>query len=260
MGKITIAGLLMCWGSALASVLLEGGHLGSFVALCPFILVFGGTLGAVLITLSTEEVKDLKTYIMLPFKGRHVDLEALVGKMVELVTIGRREGLLALESHIEAQPDPFMRKGLQLVIDGIDAETLFSIMEEDIATRQAWYKDGEEIFTKLGGFAPTLGIIGTVLGLVHMLSKLEDPGTMGPAIAAAFIATLYGVSSANLIFLPLGNKLKKICQIEVAEKRLVLQGLFGLQGGESPRVLEIRLRSFLHEPAGGAGKGKAAGH
>lgn len=259
MGTITISGLVMCWVCLIASLYLEGGHLGSFVALSPFVLVFGGTFGAVLATLSKEEVKDLKSYVMLPFQGRQVDMEALVKKMVELVTIGRREGLLALESHIEGQSDPFMRKGLQLVIDGNDADTLYSIMEEAIATRQAWYKDGEEVFTKLGGFAPTLGIIGTVLGLVHMLSKLEDPGTMGPAIAAAFIATLYGVSSANLLFLPMGNKLKKVCQIEMAEKRLILQGLFGLQCGESPRVLEVRLRSFLHETHAAEGK-EGKGH
>jgi chemotaxis protein MotA len=247
MDKIFLIGLLTAWGCTIGSILLEGGHMGSFAKLAPAVLVIGGTWGAMILGLTTREIKEIGKFFKRAMQGLKVDYEQVIGQVVDYATRSRRDGILSLESDIEGIGDEFMRKGFQLAVDGVDVDHMRTIMETDIATAKNWYKEGQEVFMKLGGFSPTLGIIGTVLGLVEMLSKLEDPGTMGPAIASAFIATLYGVSLANLLYIPIAHKLKRVEGLDVLQKQIVMEGIIGIQTGTSPRMIEQHLVAFLHE-------------
>jgi chemotaxis protein MotA len=246
----TLIGLVMAWTCLLASVLLDGGGakaLLAFVKLSPAILVFGGTFGAVIIGMSLEEIKAIPSRFAVVFKSHALDMNGTIARLCEMAVRSRRDGILALEDDIEKLTDPFMKKGFQMCVDGVDTEKLTEVMETEFTTLKQWYKDGEEFFKQLGGFSPTLGIIGTVLGLIHMLANLENAESMGPAIAMAFIATMYGVSFANLVYLPLGNKVKSVSSRELLLKRIIIQALVGIQSGVSPRLLEQSLQCYLHE-------------
>lgn len=247
MSITTLVGLGLAWGSLIASIIIDGGHLNAFAALSPAILVFGGTLGAVCIGMTMEEVKMVPSYLMLTFKGVNVDMPGTITRLCDMAMRSRRDGILSLENEIETLEDEFMKKGFQLCVDGVDTEKLAETLETEVATLKHWYKQGEEFFKQLGGFSPTLGIIGTVLGLIHMLASLENAESMGPAIAMAFIATLYGVSAANLLYLPLGNKLKALAARDLMQKQVVVHGVIGIQTGMSPRLLEQSLHTYLHE-------------
>lgn len=269
MDKATIGGLILAWVSLIGSVVIEkleaaaaghgggGGHeesiLKAFIKIGPAVLVFGGTLGATAIGFSMKELLELPPKIKLAFSRKAQDLEALLKQILDFATRARRDGILALENDIDGLDNPFMKKGFQLAIDGADLDNIREILEQDMAKRKLWFKEGEEFFKQLGGFAPTLGIIGTVLGLISMLSNLENASSMGPAIAAAFIATLYGVSFANLVFLPIGNKIKNVGVQDLLEKRVILEGVVSIQSGASIRITESRLQSLIGEH----GKGKA---
>jgi chemotaxis protein MotA len=163
-----------------------------------------------------------------------------------------------LEKQTKSIKDPFMKKGVQLLVDGVDMNHIRIIMETDIAFIKTRHNDGAEFFLKMGGYSPTLGIIGTVMGLIFMLANLSDPGSMGPAIASAFIATLYVVSFANLLYLPIGSKLKNISGKEILEKRIMLEGLLAIQAGDNPRIIEERLLSFIPPKKRDEGRSKKA--
>ena len=177
--------------------------------------------------------------------------------MVRFAERARREGLLVLEEEARRIDDDFLQRGMRLAIDGTDPEMVREILSTEIHFLQARHKVGENIFTTLGGFAPTLGIIGTVMGLIHMLANLSDPAKMGPLIAGAFIATLYGVSSANLIFLPIGNKLKARSAEEVIVREVMVEGILSIQTGDNPRIVEEKLKAFL-APKMRAGRSRAS--
>jgi chemotaxis protein MotA len=246
MDKLTAGGLLLAWASLIISILMDGASLHSFVKLAPAILVFGGTFGATVIGFTMEEVKALPTKVKKTFTRRKINFEETIKIMVDLSTRSRRDGVLALEGDIETLKDDFLKKGLQLIVDGTDLEKTRDTMEVELSALKSWYKSGEEFFRQLGGFSPTLGIIGTVLGLIMMLSELEDAESMGPAIASAFIATMYGVSAANLLYLPLAIKIKNVSVEDLLEKRIILEGLLCMQAGSSPRMTEELLRSYLY--------------
>ncbi len=246
MDIVTIGGLGLGWAALIISVILDGGEMSGFVKLAPFILVFCGSIGAASISMTMGDLLQVPSVLKKAFLNkRKMDHAEIVRTLVRYSQASRREGLLVLENEANKTDDLFLKKGLQLVVDGVDMNNLKAILETDVATLKHRHKIGEEFFMKLGGFCPTLGIIGTVLGLVHMLSSLSEPGTMGPAIASAFIATLYGVSAANLLYLPIANKLKTLSDEEVLEKRIILEGLIALQAGENPTIIEERLLSFI---------------
>jgi chemotaxis protein MotA len=179
------------------------------------------------------------------FTEKPLDTAEVISLLVRLAERARREGMLSLEAEAERVEDDFLARGLRLAVDGTDPELLRDILTTDIHFLQARHKTGESIFTTMGGFAPTLGIIGTVMGLIHMLANLRNPDKMGPLIAGAFIATLYGVSSANLIFLPIGNKLKARSAEEVLMREVMLEGILAIQAGDNPRLVEEKLKAFL---------------
>lgn len=263
MDLATIIGLLLAWGALGLGIIIEGGELGSFFKISAVILVIGGTLGATVISFSLGQILSLPKIMMRAFLQKQLHVTEAMNLLIAFAEKARREGLLSLEDELEKVADPFLAKGVRLVVDGTDPALVRDILETELSFLEERHKLGESIFTTMGGFAPTLGIIGTVAGLVHMLSQLDDPSKMGPAIAAAFMATFYGVSVANLVFLPIANKLKVRSAEEVLLRQVIIEGVLSIQAGDNPRILEEKLRSFLppamRAAVGRHAKGEAGG-
>jgi chemotaxis protein MotA len=248
----TFLGPIVAIGMVLAGMILEGGNPMALVQLTAAMIVGGGTIGAILASFpldhTIQALKALKICISPP-KSDH---EKVIAELTELCQFARKNGIMALESKAKAHPDPFTRKGLTLVVDGIDPAMLLSIMETELETFEEHAKIPIPVMEGGGAYAPTIGIIGAVLGLIHVMENLDDPSKLGGGIATAFVATIYGLTIANVIALPLASKYKiRVAQM-VHEKNMILQGLVALQNGENPHFLGQRLRAFL--PGGGHGK------
>lgn len=242
-------GLVVGFGGIIAGNLLEGGHMSSLMQLTAFIIVIAGTVGAVMVS-SSE--KDLKTGLSLAkkaFKTEESQAPARLQEMVEYSRIAKKDSPLALEPRIGRIHDPLMQNVLRTVVDGIDAATIRDIFETQIHHEEEELLAGAKIWTDAGGFAPTIGIIGAVLGLIHVMGNLTDTSKLGAGIAVAFVATIYGVSSANLLFLPLGNKLKKKAHELTREKMMVLEGGLMIAQGANPLVVEQKLKSYIDSHA-----------
>jgi len=245
MDLATIIGFVLAWGAFFGSVLMEGGDLSSMINPSAMLLVFGGTIGASMMSFPLSAITGIPKVVKHAFVAKHQDVSEVIKMLVTSAERARREGLLSLEDQSKDIDDDFLKKGIQLAIDGTDPELVREIMQTDIAFLGTRHHHGANLFATMGGFAPTLGVIGTVAGLVHMLANLSDPGSMGPSIAAAFIATLYGVSSANLLFLPLANKLKHVSSEEVLVREIMTEGILSIQAGDNPRIVEEKLKAFL---------------
>lgn len=241
----TIGGLLVGIGAILISFLLEGGSLASIFKGPAVMIVVFGTLGAGMITTSLKNVLAIPTYLRIALSGKQPDHLYTINKVVKLAERARREGVLGLEKHLNTVEAGFFRKALALLIDGTEVTELRRILETEIAYLEERHKRGIELFKKLGGFAPTMGIIGTVLGLIHTLANTADTSKMAAGIASAFIATLWGICSANLFFLPVGDKLRHRHLDEVANLELVLEGVVSIQSGENPRMIRSKLQAFI---------------
>jgi len=261
----TLAGIGLALAAVFGSMIMEGGNPAALIEPSAMILVLGGTFGAAMAGFLLKDTTGLVGVIKHALMGKTHTSDEAITTMVEFAQKARREGLLALEESARNLDDAFLKKGVELAVDGTDPEELREILENDIASLKARHKVGAKFFKDLGGFAPTLGIIGTVIGLIHMLENLKDPSSAGPAIAAAFTATLWGVMTANLFWLPLGNKLKRMSETEVHHMELVLEGVLAIQSGANPRVIEERLLAFVPpkdraaRAAAGAGDGAGAG-
>jgi chemotaxis protein MotA len=243
----TIAGVVIGFGALAMSVSLEGGSLAALWSVPAFVIVMGGTLGAALISFPTESIIGLPKLIMQAFKGPKSAMTPVqvVSFFVDLANKARREGLLSLEEEGAKVKDDFMRKGIQLIVDGVDPKVVREILETDAGLMGQRHTGGYSVLDAMGGFAPTMGIIGTVMGLVNVLGNLAEPGELGPAIAVAFIATLYGVGTANLLWLPLGSKLKRKSEAEVYLRELMTEGILSVQAGDNPRIVKDKLDAFL---------------
>jgi chemotaxis protein MotA len=243
----SIVGIVLALVCLAAGITMEGGNLVKYIAPSAFVIVIPSTFGA---SLATGYLKDLPAI----FKGikkalmyKSHDGNETIELMVKFAEKARREGLLALEEAIKDVEDPFLKKGIEMAVDGTDPEQLQEILEAEIyATKQAAMV-GSKFLANMGGFSPTLGIIGTVLGLVVVLQHLSDPASLGPHIASAFIATLYGVATANLAYLPLGKKIARIAETENHHMELIVEGILAIQAGSNPRVIQQKLTAFLGE-------------
>ena len=261
MDPATLIGIVVAFVSVFVALTLEGGKIGSLIEPSSAILVFGGTLGAGMAGYLLKDTTGLVGVIKTALLGKVSPVGSTIKDVVTFAEKARREGLLALEEAAKTIQDPFLRKGVELAVDGTDPEELREILETEIFAMKARHKAAAKFFADLAGFAPTLGIIGTVLGLIHMLENLKDPSSAGPAIAVAFTATLYGVMTANLVFLPVSNKLKRTSELEANQMELVVEGILSIQAGGNPRVIEQKLLSFLppkQRAALAAGAEKAA--
>jgi chemotaxis protein MotA len=244
-------------GMALGAT-LEGSKLGAFFNLPALLIVLGGTFGVTMAGTSLERIKAIPKLYMTSFKAEAPDTRGRIALLVSLAERARRDGLLALDGSLSEVDDDFTRKGLQLVVDGTDPELVAEVLEIEIEAMSARHATSALPFEKAGGFAPTMGIIGTVMGLVHVLENLSAPETLGPAISGAFIATLYGVGSANLVFLPIANRLKALTAAEVDLRTLTLEGILSIQAGENPRVLAEKLESYVAPAERGAQEAQGA--
>lgn len=242
----TILGITIGIASLLVGFVLEGGHIGMLVVPSAMIIIFGGTLGATMAGFALHEIMLIPKLFKVILFAKPIDERALIDKIVELAEKARREGLLYLENQLGEIESPFLRKGVQLVVDGTDPDLVRSIMENEMYSLQERHKIGQEIFMQAGGYAPTMGIIGTVMGLIHVLSSLSTPEALGPAIAMAFTATLYGVSSANLLYFPIASRLKNLSAKEEISYQIIIEGLLALQAGNNPILIRERLNSYLN--------------
>ena len=241
----TLIGIIVGFAAIFIGMTMEGASLGSLVEPSSAVIVIVGTIGATMGGYLLKDTTGLAGVIKHGLLGKvHQSTEAIKA-VVQMAEQARREGLLSLEDAAKNIDDPFLQKGIQMAVDGTDADELREILETEIIAMKGRHKAGAKFFADMGAFAPTLGIIGTVIGLVHMLENLEDPATAGPAIAVAFTATLYGVMSANLLFLPIANKLKRVSELETHHMELLLEGVLSIQAGANPRIIEQKLLSFL---------------
>ena len=245
MDVLSAAGLLIGLGAILGGNLLEGGHLSSLVNGPALIIVVGGTLGATLLQSPVPVFLRALKNVGWVARPPAYDLTATIQKVVSWSQVARREGLLGLESLTETEPDMFARKGLQLLVDGNEPETIRNTLEVELSAREQRDMASAKVFEAMGGYSPTIGIIGAVLGLIHVMGNLADPSKLGPGIATAFVATVYGVGLANLVLLPVGNKLKGVIHAQTQYREMLVQGILGIAEGENPMNIELRLRGYL---------------
>jgi chemotaxis protein MotA len=247
---VSVGALVSAVACICVAMMLDGGDLGSLIQLPAFIMVIGGTISAVLLQTPIKVFMSglkMMRWIVFPPKD---NAEELLTNIMEWVRISRRESILALDRVAETQDDPFIRQGLRLVVDGVEASQIRAVLETMIHTREHHEHLSTEMYEAMGGYAPTVGILGAVLGLITVMANLGDPSKLGAGIATAFVATVYGVGAANLFFLPVGNKLKVLVRWRVRRMDMVLEGLVGIAVMEKPIQLEMRLRSFLHDGEG----------
>lgn len=245
MDFISVFGILIGLVAILLGQVLEGGHIGSLVQPTAFMIVIGGTLGATMLQSPWNTFAQGMRMTRWVFMPPRINLEATIVEIVAWSGVARKEGLLALEGRIDSQSEPFVQKGLQMLVDGVEPEHIRDVMEVDIGVWEAELKQATKVWESAGGYAPTIGILGAVLGLIHVMENLSDPSKLGAGIAVAFVATIYGVGSANLLFLPMAKKLQLIIARMVARREMILDGLLCISHGDNPRLIESRLQSYL---------------
>lgn len=229
----------------IASNVMEGGNPTSLLLGPPMLLVFGTTILVSIAGGTMVDAKNVVGSLKRAFTGRVEPAAAMIPEVVNLAERARREGLLALEETLDSIEDPFLVKGVTMAIDGTDPEELRDILEAEVYAKKSEDKQSAKFFADAGAYAPTIGIIGTVMGLVHVLENLAAPEELGHLIAAAFVATLWGVTSANVIWLPLASRLKRLGELECARMELAIEGIAAIQAGSNPRIIAQKLRSLL---------------
>lgn len=245
MEKISVAGLALGIAAIVVGQVLEGGHVGSLVQPTAFLIVMGGTLGAVMLQSPLPTFVSGMRMGSWVFFPPPVDPQKLVTDVSRWSQTARKEGLLALEAQLNLLSDPFTKKGLQLLVDGAEPERLREVLEVEISVYEADLKLSARIWESAGGYSPTIGILGAVMGLIHVMENLSDPAKLGGGIAVAFVATIYGVGAANLVFLPVAKKLMANIARLVIHREMLVDGLVGIANGDNPRIVESRLRGYL---------------
>ncbi len=247
MNKTGIAGILLGMAAVLGGNIIEGGRIGSVVQGSAALIVFGGTFGATILSFSAKDIKLAVQMLREVFFENRLLPEnaALIKEIVSYSVKARKSGLLSLEDEIKGIQYDFLRRALSLVIDGIDSRVLRDTLEQENRTFEEKVERAAKVFEAAGGFAPTVGIIGAVLGLIHVMENLSDPTKLGAGIAVAFVATIYGVASANLIFLPIAKRLTNNIRHEMLVREMIIDGMLGIQAGSHPFFLEEHLNSYL---------------
>lgn len=241
----TVIGLIFGFGMIVGGFVLEGGNPMGLVQLTAGMIVFGGTIGALLISFPLGVLLKSPKGIMKTIFSKPHDPSEMITLFTRLAEKARREGLLSLEEEEASLDSAFIKKGVGLVVDGTDPELITAILEIEISAMEKRHGEAQAILEAAGGYSPTMGIIGTVMGLVTVLAHLDEPEKLGGGVAVAFVATLYGVTFANLVYLPLASKLKGLTHEEVMVRRMMLEGILSVQAGENPRVVQEKLLGFL---------------
>lgn len=246
MDILSIIGLIVGFGAILGGQHLEGGHLSSILNAVAFLIVMGGTVGAVMLqTPLNTFLRSLKmlSWVFFPPK---LSPDETLEKIVEWSQIARREGLMRLEAIADDEEDLFIQKGLQLIADGSEPEIVREVLETDLDLQEGHDIEASKVYEALGGYSPTIGIIGAVMGLIHVMGNLADPSSLGSGIAVAFVATIYGVALANLLFLPVAGKLKTLVLRRSRLQMMITEGLISVAAGDNPRNIESRLQAYLN--------------
>jgi len=249
----SLIGITIAVAGIIGGQLLEGGYVGSLLQSAAFLIVLGGTAGAVMVQspagVFVRGVRMAKWVVLPPdFTPQRMIADILIWS-----NAARREGLLSLDQHADMAADAFARKGLHLLVDGAEPEKLREAMEVEIITFEEYHRQAARIWEAAGGYAPTIGILGAVLGLIHVMENLSEPARLGSGIAVAFVATIYGVGLANLVFLPVANKLKALIARQVLVREIMVDGLVSIASGENPRMIENRLLGYVTDQGPGAG-------
>lgn len=256
MNITSVLGVLIAFGAIIGGFLLEGGHIGMLLLVSPAIIVFGGTVGATILSYNASELKKVPSLLSEAFKNPPSNIDKLVSTFTEMADIAKRNGLLGLEAYVNSHPelDPILTRGVLMIMDGSNSEKVEAAMENEIYLNDKAKHAEISIFETMGGFSPTMGVIGTVMGLVHTLANMGSPEELTAAIAVAFIATLYGVGFANLLFLPLASKLKSNLKKTNMEREMILNAVLAIQKGASSRTIMQTLEPYIEISHGGAEK------
>jgi len=245
MDPLSIIGILVALGAILIGQSLEGGHVASLLNGPAALIVVGGTVGASMLQTPLAVFFQAMRSVRWVFKSPVLEPEQMIKKIVGWSSISRSEGLLGLENASETEQETFARKGLRLLVDGSEPEVIRSILETETDAREHNELQAAKVFEGMGGYAPTIGILGAVMGLIHVMENLSEPDKLGSGIAVAFVATIYGVALANLLLLPMANKLKSIAHSRTRLREMITEGIVSIAHGENPRNIETRLQSYL---------------
>ena len=243
---LSLVGIILALVALLVGAVLKGAGLHALLSWAALMIVIVGTFAAILVQTPGKVMKRAFSIVPWVFRSPVPDRRAIIDRMVEWSQVARRQGLLGLEPMLDGENDEFIRKGLQLVVDGSEPEAIRSIMEIELESREAADLRAARVFEGMGIYAPTLGIVGAVLGLMSVMQNLTDPSKLGTGIAAAFTATVYGIGLANLFLLPMANKLKTAAQSLTQVREMVIEGLIAIAQGENPRIIDTRRQGYLH--------------
>jgi len=246
MDRLSIIGVTLALAALTGGSVLKGAGLSSLWSPAAFVIVVLGTTAAILVQTPMPTFRRAMKIVRWVFQPPAQDREAVIRQIVEWSTIARKQGLLALEQQVEAQPDAFLKKGLQMVVDGVEPEAIRQMLEIELHGQGQRDIAAAKVFEGMGIYSPTLGIIGAVLGLIAVMKNLADPSKLGHGIAAAFTATIYGIGTANLFLLPMASKLKGVIQGQQSEREMIVEGLIAIAQGENPRNIETRLNGYIH--------------
>ena len=248
MEMTSIFGLVLGIGGILLGNIIEGGHVGSLLQFAAAVIVLCGTLGAVVVSSRRQDLKLSLTLMKDAFRKSSSDRsEKILAEMLECARIARKDSILSLEPRVQKLTDPFMQGVLKAVVDGLDSTVVREIFEQEISIEEENLLHGARVWSDAGGFSPTIGIIGAVLGLIHVMSNLADTSKLGAGIAVAFVATVYGVGFANLVFLPIANKIRKKVAEGIREREMILEGGLAILAGLSPMMVEIKLKPYIEK-------------
>lgn len=245
MDMLSLVGLVMAFVAIIGGNYLEGGHVGALINGPAALIVFGGTFGAALLQTPVSHFKraiQIIGWVMFP---PNVNMPDAINRVIGWSMTARKDGLLGLETVAEAELDLYAQKGLQLLVDGMESGGIRSILEVDLYTQEDRDLQAAKFYECMGGYAPTIGIIGAVMGLIHVMGNLADPSQLGSGIAVAFVATIYGIGSANLLFLPVASKIKVSVMRQSRYREMLLEGILSIAEGENPRSIELKLQGFM---------------
>ncbi|GAP66758.1 flagellar motor protein [Mizugakiibacter sediminis] len=246
MEALSLTGIVLAFAVVIFGSILKGSGLAALWSAAAFVVVIVGTSAAIMVQTRAAVLRRALRIVRWVIRPPVSDSQALIAKVIGWSEIARRQGLLGLESHFEAEADPFAKKGLQLLVDGSEPEVIRGILEVDLAVKEHADIEAAKVFEAAGTYAPTMGIIGAVMGLMAVMENLSDPSRLGPGIAGAFVSTVYGIASANLLLLPIASKLKGLIRGQAQQREMMIEGLIAIAEGENPRNIETKLQGFLH--------------
>lgn len=246
MDLLSLLGVILAFVALLGGTLLEGGTLSSLINVPAAVIVMGGTIAAITLQTPATVLKRAIRLLGWVLSPPRVSMEDGVGKVVNWSMQTRKKGILGLESATASETEPFAQKGLQMLVDGVEPDMIRTMLETDLESREQRDLDAARVYEAMGGYAPTIGIIGAVMGLIQVMSDLEDPASVGKGIATAFVATIYGIALANLLLFPVASKLRSIVRYRSRYQEMMIEGLLAVLEGENPRNIQFRLNGFMH--------------